>query len=215
MVWFNPKNCLGSGGGSRALLGWGRRGRRAGRTRDLAFPELLARCWGIADTSVLAGAAWVSWQRWLRKIREQPQEAEGDGWLGWPEPDGLLSPPRSLQRGFGKPTCCQISALIIFFQIKGIIFVLGTSTSALSLLPFSLSLSHTHTFLLPWGILAARGSEKQIPASFLREQGKGDARWMLDLRVKVPSIAERDQKTTIHPRVTKPKVGLRQFCLPG
>lgn len=79
---FNPKNCSGSEGGSRALLGWGRRGRRAGRSRDLAFPELLARFWGIADTSVLAGAAWVSWQRWLREIREQPQEAKGDGWLG-------------------------------------------------------------------------------------------------------------------------------------
>lgn len=154
---FNPKNCSGSEGGSRALLGWGRRGRRAGRSRDLAFPELLARFWGIADTSVLAGAAWVSWQRWLREIREQPQEAKGDGWLGRPEPDGLLSPPRSLQKGFGKPTCCQISALIIFSKIKGIIFVLGTSTSALSLLPFSLSLSHTHTFFAALGDFSSAG----------------------------------------------------------
>lgn len=139
------------------MLGWGRRGRRAGRSRDLAFPELLARCWGIADTSVLAGAAWVSWQRWLREIREHLRRPRETGGLAGPSGDGLLSPPRSLQKGFGKPTCCQISALIIFFKIKGIIFVLGTSTSALSLLPFSLSLSHTHTFFAALGDFSSAG----------------------------------------------------------
>lgn len=84
--------------------------------------------------------------------REHPgRPRETGGGVAWPAraATGLLSPPRSLQKGFGKPTCCQISALIIFFKIKGIIFVLGTSTSALSLLPslsLSLCLPHAHVF---------------------------------------------------------------------
>lgn len=97
------------------------------------------------------------------------------GWLGWPERRRAVIATTVFAKGFGKPTCCQISELIIFFKIKGIIFVLRTSSSALSLLP-SLSLSHTHTrFLLPWGILAAQGSEKQTPTSFPQAQGKQDA----------------------------------------
>lgn len=116
------------------------------------------------------------------------------GGFGWPE---LLSPPRSLQKGFGKPTCCPISAPIIFFKIKGIIFVLGTSTWALSLLP-SLCLSPTrNTFLLPWGILAAQGSEKKttknrfLPPS-CRE--KGDARPVLGCGLNFPALWEKPRK---------------------
>lgn len=171
---FSPKIRSGSGRG-RAGLGQAWAKGQAG-----AGIWLFRSCWGISDTSLLAGAAWVSWQRWLREIREHPGRPRETGGLAGPSGDGaLIAAALSAEKGFGKPTCCQISALIIFFKIKGIIFVLGTSTSALSLLPFSLCLSPTRThvffFAALGDFLAAQGSEKQIPASFTQEQGKGDA----------------------------------------
>lgn len=131
----------------------------------LAFVGAACEALGDCGALGLAGAARLSWQRWLRQIGStRPHGRWVLGRLGWPkrQPTGLLLPPRSLQKkkkkktGFGKPTCCQISAPIIFFKRKGIIFVLRTSTSALSLLS-CVSLSHTHTFFAALGNFSSAG----------------------------------------------------------
>lgn len=57
--------------------------------------------------------------------REYPRTADGwPGCLSWPERRWAVIAATVFAKGFGKSTCGQISALIIFFKIKGIIFVL-------------------------------------------------------------------------------------------
>lgn len=138
-VQFSPQNLSGWRG--RALLCSARAG--VGEGRAGAGIWIFRSCWGIADTSGLAGAAWVSWQRWLSEIGSSPG-GHGRRLVGWL---GSLIVTTALQKGLWETHVSpDLSADFFFFfffhQIKGIIFALGTSTSALSLLP-SLCLSPT------------------------------------------------------------------------
>lgn len=190
-VQFSPQNLSGWRG--RALLCSARAG--VGEGRAGAGIWIFRSCWGIADTSGLAGAAWVSWQRWLSEIGSSPG-GHGRRLVGWL---GSLIVTTALQKGLWETHVSpDLSADFFFFFFfspnKRHYFRTGNLHFSALPPPLSLSLSHTRTFLLPWGISAAQSSEKQIPASFLREQGEGDARSVLGCGVKFPALWKGTRK---------------------
>lgn len=127
--WCGSASKTGHGGGAvpcSAPVCW--TGAGVGEGQAVAgiwlLRELLARCRGIAEVLGLAGAVRGELAEMTEADREHPTVRLGDGWLGWPERRRAVIAATVFAKGFGKPTCCQISAPIIFFKIKGIIFVL-------------------------------------------------------------------------------------------
>lgn len=142
-MWFRPKNCSGVG---------------------LCFAQL-GQAWAKGRQEPgfgFSGAAgesqtprWVSWQRWLREIGSTPGEATGDGRLGWPERRRALIAATVSAEGLWETHVLPDLSADYFLQNKRHYFRTGNLHFSALPPPLSLSLSHTHTFLLPWGILAA------------------------------------------------------------
>lgn len=94
--------------------------------------ELLARRWGSQSAGV-GGCSAAELAEMAAADREHPTARDvgaGVARLARAATDGVVIAATVFakeNKGFGKPTCCQISAPINFFKRKGMIFVLRTS----------------------------------------------------------------------------------------
>lgn len=168
--------------------------------------EVLGTAGGAGDLAEMAAA---DRERAARRLRARET---GGGRLGWPERRRAVIAATVFARGFGKPTCCQISAPIIFFQNKRRYFC--TVNLHLGSLPPPRSLSHMRTFSVPWGILAAQGLTSSLLPPPRKLRGSGMLSRCRAAGQSFPHCGTR-QKPAIHPSVIKPKAGLWSVCFTG
>lgn len=127
--------------------------------------------WGLAGCAgEPAEMAVADRERAARRLHARET---GGGRLGWPERRRAVIAATVFAKGFGKPTCCQISAPIIFFQNKRRYFC--TVNLHLSSLPPPLSLPHAHVFGAFRDFSCAGSEKRPPPTSSPQAQGKRDA----------------------------------------